>query len=138
MAVDWWYFLGLGAPGSGWMNVTSSWTRWPGSGLRIALPPAVVAFVPLGGGQSVEAQPFEDPSDARGAELYLVGALEVHGDLGRAVVVVLAQVDDLAHDLGPGGVGADLGPVGTVPEPIQAVSVVAAFPGEKHWRLMPS
>jgi hypothetical protein len=28
--------------------------------------------------------------------------------------------------------------VGTVPEPIQAVSVVAAFPGEKHWRLMPS
>jgi hypothetical protein len=24
--------LGLGAPGSGWMNLTSSWTRWPGSG----------------------------------------------------------------------------------------------------------
>jgi hypothetical protein len=24
--------LGLGAPGSGWMNLTSSWTRWPGRG----------------------------------------------------------------------------------------------------------
>jgi hypothetical protein len=32
MAGTWSYFLALGVPGSGWMNFTSSWTRWPGSG----------------------------------------------------------------------------------------------------------
>jgi hypothetical protein len=52
-------------------------------------------------------------------------------------VVVLAQVDDLAHDLGAGGVGAGLGAVGAVPEPVQAVGVVAALPGVEALRLMP-
>ena len=37
----------------------------------------------------------------------VVVALEVHRDLGRAEVVVLAQVDDLADHLGPGGVGTE-------------------------------
>jgi hypothetical protein len=59
----------------------------------------------------------------------VVIAPQVHRDLGRPEVVVLAQVDDLAHDLGASGVRADEGPVGTVPEPVQAVSVVAALPG---------
>jgi hypothetical protein len=63
------------------------------------------------------------------ADLDVVVALEVHGDPGRAEVVVLAQVEDLAHDLGAGGVGTGLGPVGPVPEPVQAVGVVAAAPG---------
>jgi hypothetical protein len=129
MAVNWSYFLGLGAPGSGWMNFTSIWTRWPGSGLLIALPAPVVALVALGGGQPVQLQPLEDPPHTRGADLHLVVALEVHGDLGRAEVVVLAQVDDLADDLGAGGVGTDLGPVRAVPEPVQAVGIVAATPG---------
>ena len=46
------------APGS-WeraMNLTSSWTRWPGRGLLIAAPAAVVALVALGGGQPVQAR----------------------------------------------------------------------------------
>jgi hypothetical protein len=44
-------------------------------------------------------------------------------------VVVLAQVDDLADDLSSGGPGADVGPAGAVAEPVEAVGVVAAFPG---------
>jgi len=88
-----------------------------------------VALVALGGREAVEVQALEDAPHARGADLDVVVALEVHGDLGRAEVVVLAQVDDLAHDLGPGGVGAEVGPVRAVPEPVQAVGVVAAFPG---------
>ena len=73
------------------MNFTSSWTRWPGSGLLVPFPVAVVALVPLGGGQPVQAQPFEDAPHARVAELVVVVALEVHRDLGRPEVVVLAR-----------------------------------------------
>jgi hypothetical protein len=72
------------------MNFTSIWMRWPGRGLLIALPAAVVALVPLGGGQAVELQPLEDAPDAGAADLHLVVALEVHGDPSRAEVVVLA------------------------------------------------
>jgi hypothetical protein len=113
------------------MNLTSSWTRWPGSGLLMALPAPVVALVALGGRQPVQLQPLQDPPHPGAADLDLVVALEVHGDPGRAEVVVLAQGDDLAHDLGAGGVGADLGPVGAVPESVQTIRVVAAAPGVK-------
>jgi hypothetical protein len=47
-------------------------------------------------------------------------------------MVVLAQVEDLADHLGAGGVGTDLGPVGAVPEPVQAIRVVASAPGVEH------
>jgi hypothetical protein len=67
--------------------------------LLVALPALVVALVALGGQQAVHAKPLEDAPHARGAELDVVVALEVHRDLGRPEVVVLAQVDDLAHDL---------------------------------------
>jgi hypothetical protein len=63
------------------------------------------------------------------SDLDVVVALEVHRDPGWPEVVVLAQVDDLAHDLGAGGLGADLGAVGAVPEPVQAVGVIAPTPG---------
>ena len=111
------------------MNFTSIWTRWPGSGLLIAFPAPVVALVALGGGEPVQVQALEDAPHARGADLHLVVALEVHRDLGRAEVVVLAQIEDLADDLGAGGVGTDLRPVRAVPEPVQAVLVIAATPG---------
>jgi hypothetical protein len=103
-----------------------------GQRLLIALPTPVVTLVALGGRQAVELQPLEDAPHARVADLEVVVALEVHGDPGWAEVVVLAQVEDLAHDLGTGGVGADLGPVGAVPEPIEAVGVIAAAPGVEH------
>jgi len=99
-----------------------------GQRLLITFPAAVVAFVALGGRQAVQLEPLEDAPHARGAELDVVVALEVHRDPGRAEMVVLAQVDDLAHDLGAGGVGAHPWPVGTIPKPIQAIGVVAAFP----------
>jgi hypothetical protein len=82
-----------------------------------------------GSRQAVQLQSLEDAPPAGGADLDVVVALEGHRDLGRPEVVVLAQVDDLAHDLGAGGVGAHRWPVGTIPEPVQAVGVVAAFPG---------
>ena len=111
------------------MNLTSSLDAVAGQRLLVPFPAPVVALVPLGGREAVELQPLEDPPHARVADLDVVVALEVHGDPGWAEVVVLAQVEDLAHDLGPGGVRADLGPVGTVPEPIQAIGVIAAPPG---------
>ena len=52
--------------GRGWMNLTSSWTRWPGSGLLVALPAPVVALVALGGREAVEVQAFEDPPPLSG------------------------------------------------------------------------
>jgi hypothetical protein len=88
-----------------------------------------VALVALGGREAVELQPLQDPPDAGGADLHLVVALAVHRDPGRPEVIVLAQVEDLADDLGAGGVGVDLGAVGAVPEPVQAVGVPAALPG---------
>jgi hypothetical protein len=100
-----------------------------GQRLLIALPAPVVTLVALGGRQAVQLQPLEDPPHARGAELDVVVALAVHRDPGRPEVIVLAQVEDLAHDLGAGGVGVDLGAVGAVPEPVQAVGVPAALPG---------
>jgi hypothetical protein len=100
-----------------------------GQRLLIALPAAVVPLVALGRRQAVQLEPLEDAPHARGADVDVVIAPQVHRDLGRPEVVVLAQVDDLAHDLGASGVRADEGPVGTVPEPVQAVSVVAALPG---------
>jgi len=66
------------------------------------------------------------------ADLDVVVAPQVHGDLGRAEVVVLAQVDDLADHLGAGGVWTDPGTMGAVPEPVQAVLVVALAPLVEH------
>jgi hypothetical protein len=99
-----------------------------GQGLLIALPAPIVALVPLGGGPPVQLQPLEDPPHAGAADLDLVVALEVHRDLGRPEVVVLAQVDDLAHDLDMGGPGADQRPLGPVPQAFDAMGLVAAVP----------
>src|SRR5215211_134669 len=110
------------------MNLTSSWTRWPGRGLLIALPAPLVALVALGSREPVQAETLEDPPHARVRDGDVVVAGQVHRDLGRPEVVVLAQVDDLADDLGAGLVGADPGSAGPVAQPVQAEFVVAAAP----------
>jgi hypothetical protein len=68
-----------------------------------------VALVALGGGQPVQLQPLQDPPHASAADLHLVVALAVPRDPGRAEVVVLAQVEDLAHDLDVGRPGRTSG-----------------------------
>jgi hypothetical protein len=50
-------------------------------GLLVALPPVDVAAVPLGGGEPAHVQALEDPPDPGGADLDVVVALQVHGDL---------------------------------------------------------
>jgi len=88
-----------------------------------------MALVALGGREPVELQPLADAPHPPGADHDVVVAGQGHRDLGPAEVVVLAQGDDLADDLGAGGVGADLGAVGAVPEPVKAVGVIAPAPG---------
>jgi hypothetical protein len=88
-----------------------------------------VALVALGSREPVQVQTLEDPPHPGGRDGDVVVAGQVHRDLGWAEVVVLAQVDDLADDLSSGGPGADVGPTGAVAEPVEAVGVVAAFPG---------
>ena len=108
-----------------------------GQRLLIAFPAAVVAFVALGGREPTQLEPFEDAPHARGADLDVVVALEVHGDPGRAEVVVLAQIDDLAHDLGVGGVRAHPRAVGAISEPVQAGRHSGVSRCREIWRLMP-
>src|SRR5215217_214307 len=114
------------------MNLTSSWTRWPGRGLLIALPAPLVALVALGSREPVQAETLEDPPHARVRDGDVVVAGQVHRDLGRAEVVVLAQVEDLANDLGAGLVGVDPGAAGPIPQPVQAELVEAASPFVEH------
>jgi hypothetical protein len=78
--------------------------------LLVALPPVGVAFVPLRRRQPVEIKALEDPVHARVADLDVVVALEIHRDLQRPEVVVLAQVDDLADHLAVGLVRVVQGP----------------------------
>jgi hypothetical protein len=103
-----------------------------GQGLLIALPAPVVALVALGSREPVQVETLEDPPHAGVRDGDVVVALEVHRDLGRAEVVGLAQVDDLADDLGAGLVGADPRATGPIPQPVQAQLVEAAPPFVEH------
>lgn len=96
--------------------------------LLVAFPLAVVALAALGGREAAEVQALEDPPHAGVADLDVVVAPEVHGDLRRPEVVVLAQVDDLLDDLGGCLVRAVRRPGGAVPQPGQALGLVAAVP----------
>jgi hypothetical protein len=89
---------------------------------------SMVTLVALGARESAHVQPFEDPPHAGGGDLDVVIALEVHRDLVRPEVIVLAQIDDLAEDLGPRGVRARVRPARRVPEALDPVLLVAAQP----------
>jgi len=64
--------------------------------LLVTLPAFLVRLVALRGREPVHVEAFEDPPDPGRGHIDIVVALQVHGDLGRPEVVVLAQVDDLA------------------------------------------
>lgn len=55
-------------------------------------------------------------------------ALQIDRDLGRAEVVVLAEVEDLAHDLGLGRMRANQWPMRPLPEALWAELLIAAQP----------
>jgi hypothetical protein len=88
---------------SGWMNLTSTCSCWPGPLLRVAFPAQGSMLIALGGGQPVQPQPFEDSPYPRDADRHVVVAASVHDDLGRAEMVVPPKPDDLLHHVGLGG-----------------------------------
>ena len=99
-----------------------------GTLLLVALPPSGVTLVTLRGGQSIHVQPLEDSPHPRRADIDVVVALEVHPDLQRAEVVMLAQVDDLLDDVGMGDRRAVQRSAGAVLEALQALVFVSALP----------
>src|SRR5207237_10614167 len=96
--------------------------------LLVALPAFSVTFVTLRCRQAVEVGSLEDPPDAGRAHRDVVIALEIHGDLGRAEVVVLPQVEDLAHHLGLSGVRANQRPMRALAQALGPALLVAAHP----------
>jgi hypothetical protein len=75
--------------------------------LLIALSALGVTFVALRGRQAVQVGSLQDAPDPGRAHRDVVIVLEIHGDLLGPKVVVLAKVDDLAHDFGFGCVWAN-------------------------------
>jgi hypothetical protein len=100
----------------------------PGLRLLIPLPALGVAFVALRGRQPTQIQALEDSPDTRHADLDVVVALEVHGNLLRPEVVVLTEVENLADCLVRSGARADVGTAGSVAQPVHAEPVEAALP----------
>ena len=91
----------------------------------VPLPLRGRALVPLGGREAIHVQALEDPPDPRCADLDVVVELEIHLDLVRYEVVVLAQVHDLPHEFIRGGVWSPVGSAGAVCQGVQAALVVA-------------
>jgi hypothetical protein len=96
--------------------------------LLVALPAFGVALVPLRRRQPVEVSSLQDPPDAGRAHRDVVIALEVHGDLGWAKVVVLPKVEDLADHVGLGRVRANQRPMGPLAKALRPELLVAAEP----------
>ena len=96
--------------------------------LLVALPTFVETLVALRCREPAQVEALEDSPHPRLGNRDVVIALEVHGDLARPEVVVLAQIEDLADHLGLGGVRAHLGPFRTRPETFFAELLVALLP----------
>src|SRR5260370_19221985 len=96
--------------------------------LLVALPAFGVTFVALRCRQAVQVGWLQDPPDAGGAHRDVVISLQIHGDLGRAKVVMLPQVDDLAHHLGLGGMRANQWPMRALAQALRSQLLVAAQP----------
>jgi len=94
--------------------------------LLIALPALGVTFVALRRRQTVQVGSLQDPPDPGRAHRDVVISLEIHGDLGRAKVVVLAEVEDLAHHLGLGGMWANQWPTRALAQALGSKLLVTA------------
>src|SRR6516225_5025150 len=94
----------------------------------VALPAVGVALVALRCGEPVQAAALEDPIHPGVADLDVVVALQVHRDLQRAEVIVLAQVDDLPDDFSRGLIRTVQRGRGPVPQPFLAEILVATPP----------
>src|SRR5712691_1283602 len=94
--------------------------------LFVALPALRVALVALRSRQAVQVGSLQDPPDPGRAHRDVVIPLEIHGDLGWAEVVVLPEVDDLAHNLGLGRMRADQRPTRPFAEAFQPELLVSA------------
>src|SRR5262245_36325401 len=99
------------------MNLTSTWTAWPGRGFSYRFHLRSARLYRWEAGSLGQVDPLQDPPHAGLADLDVVVALEVHRDLRRAEVVVRPQVDDLADDLGRGLVRAVQRPFRAVAQP---------------------
>ena len=92
----------LAGPGERFDELDVDLDAVAGQRFLVAFPASVVALVALRGRQPVQVEALEDAPHAGLADRDVVVALEVHRDLERPEVVVLAQVHDLADDLGLG------------------------------------
>ena len=76
--------------------------RVPWALFLVSFPFGVFAFVALRGRQPAQDHLVQDSPYSRGADGDVVVALEIHRDLLRPEMVVLAQPEDLLHDLNVG------------------------------------
>lgn len=72
--------------------------------LLVTLPPCLFAFVTLRRRQPAQPEFLQDPPDPRRANGQVVVALEIHGDLVRAEMVLLTQPEDLLDHVSAGRV----------------------------------
>jgi len=96
--------------------------------LLIELPSLGVPRVASVGWQPIHPQVAQDPPYTRIARRDVVVALEVHHDLERAEVIVLAQVDDLADHVVLYGEGAVQWLLRAVPQSVDAEFAIALQP----------
>ena len=99
-----------------------------GALLLVAFPPPRVTLVALRSRQPVHVEALEDSPYPGRADLDVVVPLEIHRDLHRSEVVMLAQMDDLLDYLGFSDRRAVQRRTGAVLKTFEAFVVVATLP----------
>jgi hypothetical protein len=96
--------------------------------LLVAVPSGLAAFVSLRRRESVQADLLQDPPDPGGADRDVVIPLQIHRDLLRAEVILLAQPEDLFHDLRVGRCRGVVRGAGAVLQPLEPFLLIAFQP----------
>ena len=105
--------------------------------LLVPFPPLVVRPVLLIRRQPAHAVLAQDPVHGGARDRHLVKALEVVGDPARPEVVVLPQIQDLAHDLAWGRPRRPMGRSRAIAQARLPVRVKPSFPAVERLREMP-